>query len=373
MKRRRIPWIALLTAALLAPTFLPGALAGQTEPTIPLEPYADIRYFTEWGDEQAFAPGEFSPGDIPTFTFNEGTVLAGSEDIACEVMEKGKNPGLGVRSLHARGVTGAGVNVAIIDQPMVQNHPEFDGKIAAYFDTGTDAPEWQGSMHGPAVMSLLAGETIGTAPGVKAYYAAAPSWKADSQYFADALLWIVEQNGALPEGEKIRVVSISAAPSGEGSPFKKNHAAYDDAVQKAQDAGILVLDCRNDPSTGRIAAGYYDLDAPDDASRFMIGWPHYPPPDRAASGYDHMVSAPASRRTVAEQYTVDRASYQYQGIGGLSWAIPYVVGVLALGWQVNPDLSPDEIFQILLDTAAKDEFGHRIVNPAAFVEAIEDQ
>jgi hypothetical protein len=37
------------------------------------------------------------------------------------------NPGLGVRELHEEGITGKGVTVAIIDQNMILDHPEFQG------------------------------------------------------------------------------------------------------------------------------------------------------------------------------------------------------------------------------------------------------
>ena len=33
------------------------------------------------------------------------------------VLERAKDPGLGVRALHAQGVTGAGVHVAIAERP----------------------------------------------------------------------------------------------------------------------------------------------------------------------------------------------------------------------------------------------------------------
>jgi hypothetical protein len=33
------------------------------------------------------------------------------------IMELGKNPGLGVRKVHERGITGRGIGIAIIDQP----------------------------------------------------------------------------------------------------------------------------------------------------------------------------------------------------------------------------------------------------------------
>src|SRR5262249_33985137 len=148
-----------------------------------------------------------------------------------------KNPGLGVHKLHAQGITGKGVKVAIIDQPLFQDHPEFAKKIVAYHDVGCES---ETSMHGPAVASLLVGSQCGTAPGARLYYVAAPSWTGDSAFQAKALDWIVGENAKLSAGDKIRVVSVSAAPSGKGSPFKKNQEMWDTAVVRAEQAGLLV-------------------------------------------------------------------------------------------------------------------------------------
>src|SRR3954454_19924350 len=41
---------------------------------------------------------------------------------AARVMDLGKNPGLGLRALHARGITGAGVGIGIIDQALLVQH-----------------------------------------------------------------------------------------------------------------------------------------------------------------------------------------------------------------------------------------------------------
>ena len=40
------------------------------------------------------------------------------------LLEAGKNPGLGVRALHAQGITGRGVGIAIIDNPLLVDHQE---------------------------------------------------------------------------------------------------------------------------------------------------------------------------------------------------------------------------------------------------------
>lgn len=113
-----------------------------------------------------------------------------------KILENAKNPGLGVRELHKQGITGKGVNVAIIDQPLYQDHPEFAGKIKMYRDFDCKS---ESSMNGPAVASLLVGNSTGTAPGANLYYAAAPSWLTDAGYYAMALDWIVEETRAIPK------------------------------------------------------------------------------------------------------------------------------------------------------------------------------
>lgn len=235
---------------------------------IPIPQFSDVRG-RPVTEGNILRKGTFRPEDIRTFWFNDRVTFEGAEAIAAAAIEAGKNPGLGVRSLHARGITGKNVRVAIIDQPKPQLHSEYKEKLVDYYNTAGDVYE----MHGPAVASLLVGDQCGTAPGAKLYYAAAASWKGDSALYADALRWIVAKNKDLPQDDKIRVVSISAAPSGQGSPFSKNLEQWDAAVAEAKAAGILVLDCRQNSETGIIAAGYYNLDSPDDMSRFTPGFP----------------------------------------------------------------------------------------------------
>ncbi len=331
----------------------------------PLKPYDDIRYIKYVQEEVTFGKADYCPEDIPTYTFNVGTILQGNEKTQTRVLEGGKNPGLGIRALHAQGITGEGVNVAIIDQNLLLDHPEFSGHIAAYHDTGYETPENEGSMHAPAVASLLVGQDIGTAPGARLYFAAAPSWNGDSGYYAHALYWIIDQNKALPAGQKIRAVSISAAPSGKGSPFRKNHKLYDEAVSAAQAEGILVLDCRTDTATGFIHPAFYDPADPEAVEKCKGGFPDYPSDISPGA-----IGVPCSHRTVAEEYFAGEHSYQYTGSGGLSWGIPYAAGVLAIGWQVNPSLTNDEILDLLMETAYVDEQGSAFIDPQEFIEAV---
>ena len=322
-------------------------------------PYSDVRWMSLSSMDLSGHVGL-----IETLWFNEDT--SWPRDLPAgrgpsEIMADGKNPGLGVRGLHARGITGAGVNVGIIDQPLYQDHPEFAGRIVAYYDTGCGT---QGSMHGPAVTSLLVGSECGTAPGANVYYVAAPSWLGDAEYYADGLDWIVGQNEGLGAGEKIRVVSVSAAPSGVGSPFSLNNEMWYEACDRAEAAGILVLDCTS--HRGFISRCWYDVDSPEEPCECTTGAPGYAPWFSTVN-----IHAPSSMRTSAEQYDAGEFSYQYTGRGGLSWSIPYCAGVLAMGWQVQPTLKGDHMKKLLLDAAYVNGDGAKIIDPEEFVLSLE--
>jgi len=307
-------------------------------------------------------------GLIPTLRFNQKTVWPELDKMPPgskpdKVLKDTMNPGLGVRRLHKQGITGKGVNVAIIDQPLYQDHPEFAGKIAAYHDVGSGT---KSSMHGPAVASLLVGTNCGTAPDARLYYAAAPSWTKDTAYQAKALNWIIEQNKKLPASKKIRVVSVSASPSGTGSPFNKNQQMWGKACALAEAAGIMVLDCTS--HRGFIGKCWYNARVPESVLRCTPGDP------RHDSRYDLKSSqrllVPTAPRTTAEEYDKGDFSYQYCGYGGLSWAIPYCAGVLALGWQIQPEIGPEQMRELLFKSAYIHKSGDRIINPNGFIRLV---
>jgi subtilisin family serine protease len=330
--------------------------------------YQDVRWKNLQGLEASL-----SLAMIQTLTFNETTIWPERfQQVAHAVLTKGMKPGLGITTLHDEGITGKGITVAIIDQHMQLDHPEFAGKVLKYHDVGCNQPQHEGSMHAPAVASLLVGNRIGTAPEARLYFVAAPSWTRNATYQAAALNWIVDENAKLPDDQKIRVVSISAAPSGPGSPFTQGNDDYETAYERATNAGILVLDCT---SHHRITApAYCNPDASDDPSQCIPGSPKHQflnPTD--LENLETRLFIPNSRRTQAEEYTKGEYGYQYTGQGGLSWTPPYVAGVLALGWQIRPDLTADQMLQLLFETASRQKFEtrhFRIINPVSFVAAV---
>lgn len=317
--------------------------------------FQDVR----WKDLRKIE-SQFDTSMIKTFWFNEQTVWPEQyAAFAKKLLIKGKNPGFGIRNLHKQGITGNGVTLAIIDQNICLDHPEYSGKIIEYHDMGCNQPGNKSSMHGPAVASLLVGDSIGTAPGAKIYFVAAPSWTGDAKYQADALNWIVDKNKSLPEGKKIRAVSVSGAPSGPGSPFTKNNKSWDKAYSRAINSGLLVIDCTQ--NFGITGSCRYNINDPDNIKLST---------SEINPSKDTRVLIPCSQRTTAQEYDLGQFSYQFTGRGGLSWAEPYLVGVLALGWQLRPDISGDEMLKLAFSTAYIDKNGSRFIHPNEFINAV---
>lgn len=372
-----------LTACTAAETAVPAATAPPTAAPSPTAsptaapqatplPYDDLSYVPEFGfqQKQTYQPDEYNRLYLDTYSFNDRTVLVGAEDETAALLEAGRDPGLGVRSLQARGITGQGVKIAIIDQSLLTDHPEISGAIAAYCETGIDSGLNEGTLHGPAVASILAGQTVGVAPGVQVYYMATPG-AADSRPHADALRHILEINETLPEGEKIRAVSVSAAP-GDRDLFE-NADLWRDALAEAEAAGLLVLTAQGAAAGSArltLSTSTFDLTRRDSPAACKTGLPN----DSgmlAARKSPFCLGLPCAYRTVAEEYVPGQCGYRYDAVGGLSWGIPYCVGVMALGWQVAPALTNEEMLQTLLDTAVPNADGLRIIDPVHFIETLE--
>ena len=124
----------------------------------------------------------------------------------------------------------------------------------------------------------------------------------------------------------------------------------------------MVLDCTT--HRGWIGPCYFGSDDREQVSQCRPGFPGMP----GARVVYLLVSC--SPRTTAEEYTKGQFGYQYCGRGGLSWAIPYCAGVLALGWQVKPELSNEAMRKSLMESAYVDDAGATFIHPAEFIRLI---
>lgn len=293
---------------------------------------------------------------LTTLTFDEDTLWTDNQ-LPQKLLNEAKTPPLGVDKLNKDNINGQGVNVAIIDQPLSLNHPEYKDQIVSYkYFAPKESDEFISSLHGPAVTSLLCGKTLGVAPRANVYYYATQPGLLDSKYYAKALEDIIKTNETLKDKDKIKFISVSCSLSGNDSHFK-NQSIWDEAYNHAKEKGICIVDCSK--KTGFVGLGYQEI---GDQNSFKYGFP-----SNNFQELNKQVYAPGSKRTIATSYDDKHFSYTYDGMGGLSWAIPYVTGVLCLGQQLNPNLSAENLKEILISSSKNNNL---VINPIEFIKQV---
>jgi len=294
------------------------------------------------------------------------------------IMELGKDPGLGVRSLHAQGITGRGVGIAIIDQTLLVDHQEYAAQLRLYEETADIVGGWSESqIHGAAVASIAVGKTVGVAPEADLYYIATAHGGdgKDFTYLARSIQRILEVNGQLPPDRKIRVISMQIGWGEDVTGYDELEAA----VEEAKRAGMLVV-CS---SIERIhglkfhALGRSPLSDPDAFESYEPGmfWARgfyageWRPSDR--------LLIPMDSRTTASPSGI--SEYVFYRQGGWSWSIPYIAGLYALAAQVDPEITPELFWSLAMETGRTIELEHNgeaiplgpIVDPVALIGRIQ--
>jgi len=294
------------------------------------------------------------------------------------IMEFGKNPGLGLRSLHSEGITGTNIGIAIIDQTMLVDHQEYKDRIRLYEETEDITGGWRESqMHGPAVASIAVGKNLGVAPGADLYFIAnVLCARGDFSCLAKSVLRIIEINRQLLPDRKIRVLSMSIGWGQENDGY----AEITNAVQAARDAGIFVI-CSSERDIYGFSfqgLGRLPIADPDNPNSYGPGswWAKY-----YYDGQQQLTDTllvPMDSRTTASPTGVDE--YVYYREGGWSWSIPYIAGVYALAAQVKPDITPEVFWSSALQTGKTIKITHQgqeysfgvIFDPVALIHALQE-
>ena len=271
-----------------------------------------------------------------------------------QLLEDGKNPGLGIRTLHKQGIDGRGIKIAILDQPLLKNHQEYAGKIAKY--EGIDVQGMAPKMHGAPIVSIVVGEHCGVAPAARVYYyAMRGTAMPDNKIYCDIIDGIIKSNKSVSTSERIRVVSISTGTFARQANFD----LWKETLAKANENGILVVTCAQDSIEHGMLARIDGKD-PDNPDSYQSGIYGVQP---------GAVLVPASNRTTAGH--TGRDVYTFWREAGMSWATPYVVGLAVLAYQVNPEIQPKTIVTLLQKTAVQTSVG-AVVQPVDFIKAVKD-
>ncbi len=329
-----------------------------------------------------------SLNDLMYATFDDRTIWPVAEMMPVgfewqKMMDLGKNPGLGLRSLHGEGITGTNIGIAIIDQPLLVDHREYKDRMRLYEEINVE-PGTESQMHGPAVASIAVGKTVGAAPGADLYYIG--SWTGDwgkgpndftynFVYYAQAIRRVLQINQQLPEDRKIRVISMQIG-------WSSDQAGYDDitsAVEEAKTAELMVVSSSLREIFGFTfhGLGRSPLADPDEFESFEPGsWWAKPFYDRQQQLTDTLL-VPMDSRTTASPTGMDE--YVFYREGGWSWSIPYIAGVYALAAQVKPDITPEVFWSTALGTGQTIDLSHGgktysfgvILDPVALIHSLQ--
>ena len=304
-----------------------------------------------------------SPDTLSGVWFDDRTIWPTPERMPAGVdtarmLELGRVPGLGVRQLHAQGVTGQGIGIGIVDRPLLTGHEEYRSQIDWYEEIDTGATE-RAQMHGAAVASIAVGRTVGVAPDARLFYIGIGEAGAlrDLADRARGIRRLLAINRRLPEGHKIQVIAMSTG----WDPFLPGYDDIEAAVREAQAAGIFVISSNLERTYGFKFHGLgrpplADPDLTESyepglfwAAEFDQAWRGAPDGTTVAQAYfRERLLVPMDSRTTASP-TGNREYVFYRG-GGWSWSIPYLAGVYALAAQVNPVLTPERFWSIALST-----------------------
>jgi subtilisin family serine protease len=284
----------------------------------------------------------------------------------------------------AMGFTGTGILVATLDTGVDGNHPALasrwrgvaDPRYAghpqwAWFDpvTYTTFPQSFGS-HGTHTMGTVCGgapgDEIGVAPGAQWIHAAVIDRVSIPQTVADAILafqWLLDPdedpstNWDVPQScsNSWRVTSGHGYP-----PCDQTFWTYLDACESA---GIVILFSAGNEGPSPQTIGRPPDRATDDYRCFAVGaidgynpsypiagfssrGPSYCTPDGSMAIKPEVVAPGVEVRS-----SVPGGGYQSAGWSGTSMASPHVNGTVALIREACPDLTVEEVKQILLETA----------------------
>jgi len=281
-----------------------------------------------------------------------------------KIMEYAKDPGLGIRNLHKQGIDGKGINVAVIDKPILDTHKEFTGRIKEYVFINPDN-EHNDEMHfhGITCASFLCGNTCGVANRTNLYYYAYPDRFEDDgmywNYHFKALDMIKEHNEKSNAKDKIKIVSISAGFPRSRTDLTEKMDGY---VREFKNTGCYIIFSNIFGETFTCSSKTYIENANDFDAYKLDMW-------QENEWCKQKILIPSGGKT--SPCNSGDENFMYNGNQScFSWAIPYMCGVFALALQVKTDLSYEDFCVLAKETTYKNNVGLFVINPREIINRL---
>lgn len=337
----------------------------------------DWEMIWRWGfcykDMSKFDLSQLDIKHISMLTFNSSTIWPDERHMpkgfnSSKILEKGKNPMLGIKDLHNQGITGNGVSVAFIDFGFQgKNHVELKNTNIHVKDFSTDSAHF----HSECALANLLGKNIGVAPNVECYFYSVD--QENLSIVADQIVAAFDDIiNKINSGIKIKVVSRSGPILHENINDKQILEIYGSVeayqkiknrIDKLEKLGCTVVDSGVFGKTFNCC----DLDV------FKKGGEaenlNFSPWQRSHLDFAKtLVSFVCAGKVVPEFCSND--GYKFEQVSCYSWTIPQATGMYALCLQVNPSLTWQEFEQLAQQTAKTNKNGVKLANPKEMIKQI---
>ncbi|SCG57160.1 Subtilase family protein [Micromonospora echinaurantiaca] len=268
-------------------------------------------------------------------------------------------PQVGAPAAWSRGLTGAGITVAVLDTGVDTDHPDLVGRVGPTKDFSGKGNVEDGNGHGTHVASTVGG--VGAA-SQGAYKGVAPGARLavgkvldDTGFGTFDSVIAGMQWAAAESGAKVVNMSLGAGRSDGTDPVS---VAVNELTR--QHGTLFVISAGNSgvdeavssPAVADEALAVASVSKSDRLSDFSSRGPRIGDgalkPDVAAPGEDIVAARPANIPPLGEP-----VGDGYQRLNGTSMAAPHVAGAAALLAQQHPDWTAGRLKAALMSTAAE--------------------
>jgi subtilisin family serine protease len=280
---------------------------------------------------------------------------------------------IGARTAWAQGYTGKGRLVASIDTGVEEIHPALHDRwrgihgdtAAAWFDPYGGAAPLDLSGHGTHVMGIMVGvgatDTIGLAPGAEWISAGVidrgSSLPTTISDILDALQWVAD-----PDGDPSTTDDVPDAVCNSWGISQQIvnpcDAIFFEAIENVEAMGIVCVFAAGNEGPNSMTIRNPADHAGTSTNTFSVGAADatiggYPVPSFSSRGPSACDGLSIKPEIVAPGVAIYSSfkGQTYRTMNGTSMAAPYVAGAVAILRQYNPELTPEEIKQVLLETA----------------------
>lgn len=276
-----------------------------------------------------------------------------------------------------QGFTGKGVTVAVLDTGMDLNHPEFAGRIVPGFDfvDGNDDPSFNPGehplqsdfRHGTHVAGLIAASrtdagVIGVAHESNIMPLRVIGFRENGEEPT-----VQETNSAIAQGIRYAVdngadiINLSLALASEQGPGLEPDPGVEEALRYAKEQGVVTIMAAGNKLDDDLTEYLYPARYAEIGLGVAVGaidenkeiWGGSLPASAGSTG-NFLVAPGVGKLSTVPQGFGDAFIDEEETLDiqdGTSQAAPVVAGVAALMLEANPNLTPDQVYNILSGTA----------------------